>query len=288
MRTAEYVMPGHPDKICDAISDKILDAIVAQDENARVAIETMGGHGKICIFGEVKTSAEVDYVKLAKEVLHGLGLPTDYEFIINVAEQSPDIAQGVDTGGAGDQGIMVGYYTKETPEGLPLPFALSKRICEKLFAIGPKFGLGPDGKAQVTVENDKPTVIVVSVQHQEKVSVEEVRKIVKREVLEPIFGGLSDVKLFINQTGRFVIGGFDADTGLTGRKIVVDAYGPEVPVGGGAFSGKDKTKMDRTGAILAREMARKIVEEEKADWAKVTLAYAIGVRDPIMVNVEKG
>jgi S-adenosylmethionine synthetase len=286
VRTAEYVMAGHPDKICDAISDKILDTIVAQDDNARVAIETMGGHGKICIFGEVKTNARVDYALIAKEVLRGLGLNTDYEFIINVAEQSPDIAQGVDTGGAGDQGICVGYYTTETPEGLPLPFAYAKRICEKLNIIGKEFGLGPDGKAQVTVEDDKPTIIVVSVQHKENVSVEEVRKLVTEKVLVPLFGDLAEVKLYINQTGRFVVGGFDADTGLTGRKIVVDAYGPEVPVGGGCFSGKDRTKMDRTGAVIARELAEKEVKEKGLKWARVTLAYVIGVSGPIMTTVE--
>lgn len=304
MRTAEYVMAGHPDKICDAISDRILNAIVAQDAGARVAIETMGGHGKICIFGEVRTDAKVDYAKCARGVLRGLGLNTNYEFVINVAEQSPDIALGVDTGGAGDQGICVGYYTTETPEGLPLPFAYAKRICEKLFEIGPKFGLGPDGKAQVTLDdNDKPTIIVVSVQHKEFVAVDEVREIVRREVLEPMFGDLANVKLYINQTGRFVLGSFDADTGLTGRKIVVDAYGPEVPVGGGAFSGKDRTKMDRTGAVIARQMAEEEVRSmlrqsyagrvsDKAQsvprmWAKVTLAYAIGVREPIMIETEK-
>jgi len=286
IRTAEYVMQGHPDKICDAISDKILDYIVAQDDNARVAIETMGGHGKICIFGEVKTFVRIDYVALAKEVLQELGLSTNYEFIINVVEQSPDIAQGVDTGGAGDQGICVGYYTTETPEGLPLPFAYAKRICEKLNTIGREFGLGPDGKAQVTAEDDKPTIIVVSVQHREDMSVEKVRDIVKQEVLVPLFGDLAGMKLYINQTGRFVVGGFDADTGLTGRKIVVDAYGPEVPVGGGCFSGKDRTKMDRTGAVIAREMAEKEVEEKNLKWAKVTLAYCIGVKEPIMIEKE--
>lgn len=306
VRTAEYVMAGHPDKICDAISDRILDAIVAQDDNARVAIETMGGHGKICIFGEVKTFARVDYVECAKEVLRGLGLNTDYEFIINVAEQSPDIALGVDAGGAGDQGVCVGYYTAETPEGLPLPFAYAKRICEKLNIIGKEFGLGPDGKSQVTVEDvtgqrvassekrvdgergteTKPTIIVVSVQHKENVSVEEVRMLVTEKVLVPLFGDLAGVKLYINQTGRFVVGGFDADTGLTGRKIVVDAYGPEVPVGGGCFSGKDRTKMDRTGAVVARKMAEEKVKADNLKWAKVTLAYCIGVKEPVMVKVE--
>lgn len=288
VRTAEYVMAGHPDKICDAISDKILDTIVAQDDNARVAIETMGGHGKICIFGEVKTFARVDYAECAKEVLRGLGLNTNYEFIVNVAEQSLDIAQGVDTGGAGDQGVCVGYYTTETPEGLPLPFAYAKRICEKLNEIGKDFGLGPDGKAQVTVEDDVPTIIVVSVQHREDISVEDVRKIVTEKVLVPLFGDLAGVKLYINQTGRFVVGGFDADTGLTGRKIVVDAYGPEVPVGGGCFSGKDRTKMDRTGAVIARDMAEREVKEKGSKWAKVTLAYCIGVEGPVMTKVEVG
>ncbi len=234
----------------------------------------------------MKTFVKVDYAAIAREVLQGLGLSTDYEFIINVSKQSPDIAIGVDSGGAEDQGICVGYYTTETPEGLPLPFAYAKRICDRLFSIGREFGLGPDGKAQVTVEDDKPTIIVVSIQHKEDMSVERVREIVIQEVLVPLFGSLEGITLYINQTGRFVLGGFDVDTGLTGRKIVVDAYGPEIPVGGGAFSGKDRTKMDRTGAVIAREMAKREVEKKNLKWAKVSLAYAIGVEGPVMTKIE--
>ncbi|MBN2585178.1 methionine adenosyltransferase [Patescibacteria group bacterium] len=287
MRTAECVMPGHPDKICDQIADAILDEFLKQDPNSRVAIEVLGGHGQIFIIGEVTSAGTVNYEVIARQVLSELGVRGDYQFAINVVKQSPDIAQGVDSGGAGDQGVMVGYATSETPEMLPLPFALARRITHKLFELGPELHLGPDGKAQVTVDDSgRPTKIVVSVQHPETMTIETARALIKNKILEPLFGNLANIELFINATGRFVVGGFDGDAGVTGRKLVVDAYGPEINVGGGAFSGKDATKVDRSAAYMARYLAKKLIKEKQVSWAKVTLAYSIGVAEPLMVKTE--
>jgi len=287
MRTAECVMPGHPDKICDQIADAILDEFLKQDPDSRVAIEVLGGHGKIFIVGEVTSHGIVDYVMVAHQVLTGLRVPGVYEVVTNVVKQSPDIALGVDSGGAGDQGVMVGYATTETLEMLPLPFVYARRITHKLFELGPELNLGPDGKAQVTLDDsNQPAEIVVSVQHPEAMSIDTVREIVKSKILGPLFGDLSKIELFINATGRFVVGGFDGDAGLTGRKLVVDAYGPEINVGGGAFSGKDPSKVDRSAAYMARYLAKWLVRRHQLPWARVTLAYSIGVAKPLMVKVE--
>jgi S-adenosylmethionine synthetase len=287
MRTAECVMPGHPDKICDQIADAILDEFLKQDPNSRVAIEVLGGHGKIFIVGEVTSSGEVDYAVVVHRVMNGLHIPGVYEVTANVVKQSSDIAMGVDSGGAGDQGVMIGYATNETLEMLPLPFALTRRITHKLFELGEDLKLGPDGKAQVTVDDEgKPIKIVVSVQHPESMPVEQARELIKHKILEPLFGDLTNIELFINATGRFVVGGFDGDAGLTGRKLVVDAYGPEVNVGGGAFSGKDATKVDRSAAYMARYLAKWLVKYQRTKWAKVTIAYSIGVAEPLMVKTE--
>lgn len=280
-------MRGHPDKICDQISDAVLDEFLMQDPDSRVAIETMGGKGKIFITGEVTSRGVVDYEKIVRRVQADVGFGGEYEVVVNVSKQSPDISRGVDNGGAGDQGVMIGYATKETAEMLPLPFEKAKSICVKLFEIGRETGLGPDGKAQVTVDDDgKPVKIVVSVQHPESMSVEEVRQVVLERVLTPLFGDLEGVDLFINATGKFVIGGFEGDAGLTGRKIVVDAYGPEINVGGGAFSGKDPSKVDRSAAYMARYLAKWLVANYNLPEAKVSLAYSIGIAEPMMVDVE--
>lgn len=286
MRTAEYVMLGHPDKICDQLSDAILDEFLRQDPNTRAGIEVIGGHGKIFITGEVTSQGRVDYSAVFNRLQQEIGFSGEYEVIVNITEQSPDIAQGVDTGGAGDQGIMVGYATIETPEMLPLPFALARRITERLHQVGPNLGLGPDGKAQVTTDNGRPMKIVVSVQHRPDQTLAEVQKLVKQEILTPLFDDLSDIELFINATGKFVIGGFDSDAGLTGRKLVMDAYGPEINIGGGAFSGKDPSKVDRSAAYMARYLAKWLVINYQLPAAKVTLAYSIGVAEPLMVQVE--
>lgn len=286
MRTAESVMIGHPDKICDQIADLILDEFLRQDKDSRVAIEVMGGHGKIFITGEVTSQGRVNYQAVFQQIQKEIGFEGDYQVTSNVAEQSPDIAQGVDTGGAGDQGIMVGYATSETPEMLPLPFALARRITSKLDEVGESLGLGPDGKAQVTTDNDKVLKVVVSVQHREELELDEIRKLVKGKILKEVLGKIDGLELFINATGRFVLGGFGADSGLTGRKVVIDAYGPEINVGGGSFSGKDPSKVDRSGAYMARYLARWLLKKFALPEAKVSLAYSIGVAEPLMVKVE--
>ncbi|MGL4643408.1 MAG: methionine adenosyltransferase [Vagococcus fluvialis] len=317
--TSESVSEGHPDKVADQISDAILDAILAKDPEARVACETSVTTGLVLVFGEITTTAYVDIQKVVRETIKGIGYTrAKYGFdgdtcavMVAIDEQSPDIAQGVDASfekretkaeqedlGAGDQGLMFGFAINETPEFMPLPIALSHRITEKLAELRKNETLEylrPDAKSQVTVEYDKAgkpvrvDTIVVSTQHDEHVTLETIINDVKTLVInEVIPSELLDenTKYFINPTGRFVIGGPQGDSGLTGRKIIVDTYGGYARHGGGAFSGKDATKVDRSASYAARYIAKNIVAAGLADKCEVQLAYAIGVAQPVSISVE--
>lgn len=282
MRTAEAVSPGHPDKISDQISDAILDAYLTVDPDARVAVEVMGGHGKLYICGEVTSKVKIDkseISRIAKQVYKEIGYNDSLKVQVHLVQQSPDIAQGVDTGGAGDQGIMVGYACNDNEEMIPQELYLARKILKEVLALG----YGPDGKSQVTLDDDgKITQVVVSVQHPENIPLGLIETSVwKRLDIHIPY----DYNLIVNGTGKFVIGGFQGDTGLTGRKIVQDAYGPQVPVGGGAFSGKDPSKVDRSAAYMARSMAVDWVKKGYGDKSIVKIAYSIGIAEPLMVTI---
>ena len=304
--TSESVTEGHPDKIADQISDAILDACLAEDPFSRVACETLTCTGLVVIAGEITTKAYVDFQSLVRSTVADIGYThSEYGFdsntcavISTINKQSPDIAQGVDTGGAGDQGMMFGYATNETPELMPLPISLAHRLAERLSEVR-KSGLmpylRPDGKSQVTVEYvevGKPTrvdAVVISTQHDENVTNEKLRGDILKNVIQAVIPAElldADTKYHINPTGRFVIGGPMGDTGLTGRKIIVDTYGGMGRHGGGAFSGKDPTKVDRSAAYMARHVAKNIVAAGLADRCEVQLAYAIGVAEPVSVHVD--
>lgn len=266
LRTAESVSPKHPDKLCDQISDAILDAYLAQDPNARVAVEALGGHGQLVIMGEVTSSATVDIQPIVDRLVGPIKLT------INIAQQSPEIAHGVDTGGAGDQGIMIGYATSETPELLPLEYVLARQLNQHLYKLWPY-----DGKTQVTLRGDTIIAIVASFQHAKQA-----------ELLRAVNTWLAtqsnvdpNVAIHANPAGDWDQGGFDADTGLTGRKLVVDNYGPRIPIGGGCYSGKDPSKVDRSAAYMARHIAVQLLKEHNASEIFVRLAYAIGYDQPL-------
>ncbi len=317
--TSESVTEGHPDKVCDCISDAVLDAILAQDPNARVACETTATTGYIQVMGEITTSANVDYQAIVRKTVCDIGYnSSDMGFdgntcaVINMIHtQSPDIAMGVDKAleaksgemsdgldnGAGDQGMMFGYACNDTPELMPLPISLAHKLAKRLTDIrknGTLNYLRPDGKTQVTVlyEDGKPVkvdTVVVSTQHSDKVDMETLRADIIKNVIEPIIPAEfnhGDIKIFVNPTGRFVIGGPVGDSGLTGRKIIVDTYGGWSRHGGGAFSGKDPTKVDRTAAYAARYLAKNIVHAGLADKCEIQIAYAIGVANPVSVMVD--
>lgn len=277
LRTAEFVSPKHPDKICDYIADSILDAHLATDPLARVAVEVMGGHGLITLNGEITSSAEVDCELVVKQIVG-----QNYKVLSGISKQSPEIARGVDAGGAGDQGIMVGYATSATESLLPREYELARNLCQEIYKVYPY-----DGKVQVTLlssqasqenekESEKVECVVASFQNSKSLELEElVRSLIKAE------------KYLINPAGEWQQGGFDADSGLSGRKLVVDAYGPHVPIGGGSFSGKDATKVDRSGAYFARKVAVDLLEKNKSNGKSaqevlVKIAYAIGVVEPVM------
>lgn len=303
--SSESVTEGHPDKIADQISDAVLDAVLAQDPYGRVACETLVSTGLTLVSGEITTKATIDYAHIARETIRQIGY-TDARFgldaescsvLVAVKEQSPDIAQGVDPGGAGDQGLMFGLATDETEELMPLPIMLAHRLTQQLARSrrdGSLDFLRPDGKSQVTVEyeNGRPRrvdTVVVAAQHSDKVSIETVREGVREKVIGAVIPPEmldKNTKYHINPTGRFVVGGPQGDCGLTGRKIIMDTYGGAGHHGGGAFSGKDPTKVDRSACYVARYVAKNLVAAGLARKAEVQLAYAIGVAEPVSVMVE--
>lgn len=264
IRTCEFVSRRHPDKVCDQIADAILDAYLAKDPKSRVAVEALGGHGVITVSGEITSSADIDLDRVVTEVV-GDGF-TMYK---RITKQSPAIARGVDTGGAGDQGIMIGFATAETKEHMPLEYFLARTLCRSIFEKYPY-----DGKVQVTVRGDVVQTVVASFQ---KTKTHELESLVRTLI--------SAEEYLINPAGEWELGGFDADSGLTGRKIVIDNYGPQVPIGGGSFSGKDYTKVDRSGAYVARHIAVSYLKKYGAKQALVKLAYAIGKAEPVMAVV---
>ncbi len=318
--TSESVTEGHPDKLCDQVSDAVLDAIISQDPYARVACETLATTGLVMVMGEISTKCYVDIPKIVREVIYDIGYTgIDMGFdsktcsvITSIDEQSPDIAQGVnkaieiredtsddadDSTGAGDQGMVFGYACNETPELMPLPISLSHRLAIKLSELrksGQLTYLRPDGKTQVTVEYDgnKPfrvDTVVVSTQHSPDVSLETIRKDIMNLLIKEVIPSElldNDTKYFINPTGRFVTGGPQGDSGLTGRKIIVDTYGGYARHGGGAFSGKDPTKVDRSAAYAARYVAKNIVAAGLADKCEIQISYAIGVANPVSVFID--
>lgn len=303
--TSESVTEGHPDKISDQISDAVLDEVLRQDATGRVACETLVTTGLVVIAGEITTKAQVDFSQVARETIREIGYTrAKYGFdcdtcsvLTAVGRQSPDIAMGVDTGGAGDQGLMFGFACNETPELMPLPIQLAHQLAERLAETrrsGDLPYLRPDGKSQVTIEyrDGRPfrvDAVVISTQHDAKVENKQLRDEVLEQVIKPtISTELIDknTKYHINPTGRFVTGGPQGDAGLTGRKIIVDTYGGYAPHGGGAFSGKDPTKVDRSAAYMARYIAKNVVAAGLADRCLVQLAYAIGVSDPVSVLVD--
>lgn len=270
IKTAEFVSPKHPDKICDFIADSILDAYLEGDGESRVAVEVMGGHKLITINGEVTSRAKPNIEKIAQNIVG-----TDYKIISNIMAQSPEIAKGVDQGGAGDQGIMKGYATSETAEHLPLEYILARDLCRKIYEVYPY-----DGKTQVTIEDEKVLTVVASFQNTKNSNLLALVKSILAKDLPA--EALAEAGYLINPAGEWHQGGFDADTGLSGRKLVIDNYGPEIPVGGGSFSGKDYTKVDRSGAYMARKIAVELLEKRKAKEVYTKLAYAIGKSEPVM------
>ena len=293
--TVESVTSGHPDKICDQISDAILDAYLTLDPKSRVAVETFGGHGKLVIGGEVTSKGKVDYVKIAQKVYKEAGYNDELEISAHVVTQSPDIAMGVDTGGAGDQGVMYGFATDETPEFLPKGVVLVHKLAKNLEEARKNKKikwLRPDGKTQVTYADGKLNTVLVSTQHLPDVTHEEIKKEITEKIIYPLLSEeeKKTVKILVNPTGKFVVGGFESDTGLTGRKIMVDTYGGLIPHGGGCFSGKDATKVDRSGAYMARFVAKNLVASGYGKEVLVSVAYAIGMAEPLMIEAinEKG
>ncbi|MEX2237917.1 MAG: methionine adenosyltransferase [Dehalococcoidia bacterium] len=324
LHTSESVTEGHPDKVCDQIADAILDQILERDPMARVACEAAATTGLLFVFGEITTSAYVDFQNIARRVIRDIGYTKphygfDHEsvgVIVSVKEQSADIKVGVDRAyedrvehqemapdldvGAGDQGHMIGFACDETPELMPLPISLAHRLARRLAAVrkdGSLAYLGPDGKSQVTIEynHGKPgriEAVVISTQHDPEVSQEQIRRDILSQVIEPIleptglWRGEEGTRIFVNPSGRFVLGGPAGDSGLTGRKNIVDTYGSAAKHGGGSYSGKDPTKVDRTGSYAARWVAKNIVAAGLADRAEVELSYAIGVAEPISISVE--
>ena len=307
--TSESVTEGHPDKICDQISDAILDNLIMQDPYSRVAAECLTTTGLVVVAGEISTKGFADIQSIARKTLKEIGYTNpqygidceDAGVLVSIHSQSPDIAQGVNEDkskeqGAGDQGMMYGYACRETPELMPLPIMLAHKLTKRLAEVRKNDtipDLGPDGKSQVSVEyhDDVPkriSAIVIAQQHLDKISEEQLREDIKKNVIYPVCASLmdEDTKIFINATGKFVIGGPEGDSGVTGRKIIADSYGGVGRHGGGAFSGKDPTKVDRSGAYMARYVAKNIVASGLADKCEVQLSYSIGIAEPTSVNIE--
>lgn len=269
IRTAEYVSAGHPDKICDQISDAILDEYLRIDPNGRVATETMGGHGHIYVMGEVTSKGKINIEEIVSRVYSATGHSDSLQIHKNIVHQSPEIAGGVDSGGAGDQGIMIGYACDENEEMIPQELYLARKLIRNL-----PTNFGPDAKSQVTLnENGEVDVVIISAQHLPGADFAPLRTLA--ETLNP-------KHIYINPAGKFTVGGFAADTGLTGRKLAVDNYGPQIPIGGGCFSGKDATKVDRSAAYMARRIAVDYLRKYKCHEVLVKLAYSIGIAEPVM------
>jgi len=267
IKTAEFVSPRHPDKICDQIADAILDAYLIKDKYSRTAIEVIGGHNLILVLGEVKSSVNMNEIPIMKIIKSFVGDKFDIQ--IHLEEQSPEISKGVEMGGAGDQGIMIGYACNETKNYMPLEYVLTRNLCRRIYQKYPY-----DGKTQVTLENNKVLRVVASFQNTNAKELEDLVKLI-----------IKSKEYMINPAGDWRIGCFEADSGLTGRKLIVDSYGPRVPVGGGSFSGKDSTKVDRSGAYMARRIAVDYLRRYKAKEVLVKLAYAIGQEKPLMKSV---
>jgi len=300
--TSESVGPGHPDKICDQISDAILDAVLATDPKARVAVETAIKDNNVFLLGEVTTKAKVNYISIAKKVLKEIGYTNEFTVVSKISKQSLDISKGVNTGGAGDQGIMFGYACRETSELMPLPIALSHSILKKLNEVRKNASnekldyankILPDAKSQVTIDyshfNPMIDTVVLAVQHKDKIDLDKFKDFLTKNVIAPVVTEYKlnkDFKIIINGTGKFVIGGPFSDTGLTGRKIIVDTYGGAARHGGGAFSGKDSTKVDRSGAYAARWIAKNIVATNLAEECEVQISYVIGKAEPVSIRVD--
>ena len=303
--TSESVTEGHPDKLCDYISDSILDAYLKVDPNVRVGCETVAGKNTIFITGEITSSKKVDIEKIVRKSIKEIGYfgPCDIDYkncniIINISKQSPDIALGTndDIGGAGDQGIMFGYACKDTEEYMPIAIYYAHKLTKRLTEVRKKGildFLGPDGKSQVTVEYENNKIkridtILISTQHKDNIDIKKMKKLIIKEVIEKVIPKeLTDenTKILINPTGKFTIGGPLGDSGLTGRKIIVDTYGGYARHGGGAFSGKDPTKVDRSASYMARHIAKNIVANDYADKCEIELSYAIGIKEPISINI---
>ena len=302
--TSESVTEGHPDKICDQISDAVLDNLIVQDPYSRVAVETLVTTGSIHVAGEVTTRGFADVQRIARQVLNDIGYcdPTfgidceDAGVWVSIHGQSPDISMGVDRDGAGDQGMMYGYACNETPELMPLPILLAHKLTRRMAEVRKSKeieNIGPDGKSQVTIEyhDGKPVridAVVVAQQHKKEIPEEELRKKIMEKVIVPVCGKWIDAntKIHINATGSFIIGGPEGDTGVTGRKIIVDSYGGVGRHGGGAFSGKDPSKVDRSAAYMCRYIAKNVVAAGLAEKCEVSLSYAIGVAEPTSVNID--
>lgn len=301
MSTAEMVTDGHPDKFCDQVADAILDEALKQDANTRAGIECLAKDNLVIVSGELSTRANLNIEEIARQVWEsvvGYGPGEELTVISHIKLQSPDIARGgdhaeangVDSGGAGDQGVMVGYATHETPEMLPKEYVLARSLCQRLKTLrqsGEVPWLRPDGKSQVTLVDGKVKSVVIAAHHSNDISTDEVRRALREKVIEPVVGNLllPDSRIVVNGTGKFTIGGPRGDAGVVGRKIVVDAYGPRVPVGGGAYSGKDSSKVDRSAAYMARHIAKSVVANEMAKECMVVIAFGIGQKQPEMVRV---
>ena len=302
--TSESVTEGHPDKLCDTISDSILDQCLAQDKNARVAVETFASSNKITLAGQITFHGQVDYEKIVRQTIRNIGYgdaaididPDTCQIDINITKQSPDIAMGVDVGGAGDQGIMFGYSCNETESYMPYAISMAHKLAKKLTQVRKDKivpYLRPDGKTQVTVEyeDNKPKrieTILISTQHEAEIEQEQLKKdIIEKVIKQTVPENMIDEKtnIYINPTGRFVIGGPLGDTGLTGRKIIVDTYGGYACHGGGAFSGKDPSKVDRSGAYMMRHIAKNIVANGYAQKCEIQVSYAIGMEEPLSICV---
>lgn len=302
--TSESVTEGHPDKLCDTISDTILDECIKQDKNARVAVETFASSNKITLAGQITFQGEIDYEKIVRQTIENIGYgdsnididPNTCQVDINITKQSPDIAMGVDVGGAGDQGIMFGFASDETKNHMPYAISMAHKLARKLTQVRKDKTIAylrPDGKTQVTVEyeDNKPKrieTILISTQHEETISQEQIRKdIIEKVIKQTVPENMIDenTNIYINPTGKFVIGGPLGDTGLTGRKIIVDTYGGYSCHGGGAFSGKDPSKVDRSGAYMMRHIAKNIVANGYAKKCEIQVSYAIGMKEPLSVCV---